>query len=279
MLKQWVPPAPTASGDPLLVNGVKIPVGILPIAGANYTNFSTYLASVNYSHSDKDQVRARFIFNKSDALDNNAVLPAFWTTLPQRFYIATISEFHTFSPNLTNEFRLGFNRFTQFYTVGGQQFPGLDVFPNLIIDEMNGIQIGPDPNAPQFTVQNTYQLVENINWTHGRHTLKFGYDGRNSISPQFFIQRVRGDYDYETLEQYLKDQIPTGLAERNLGNTPYYGNGFSNYLYATDQWRLRPNLTLNLGLRWERTGVAETMNLQKLNAISSVPGVLAFSAY
>ena len=59
-----------------------------------------------------------------------------------------------------------------------------------------GLQIGPDPNGPQYAIQNTYQLVENINWTKGKHTMKFGFDGRNSISPQHFIQRERGDYDY-----------------------------------------------------------------------------------
>ena len=59
--------------------------------------------------------------------------------------------------------------------------------------------------APQYTIQNTYQLVENINWTKGKHTMKFGFDGRNSISPQHFIQRERGDYDYADLQE-----VPAG---------------------------------------------------------------------
>jgi hypothetical protein len=274
ILKQYTPPAPLAT-DSETVLGKTIPLGILPIAGAQYTNFYTYIASIDYNVSDKDAVRGRLIFNKSDALDNNATLPVFWTTLPQRYWLGTISEFHTFSPTLTNEFRAGYNRFTQFYTVGNQSFPGLDVFPNIILDEV-GLQLGPDPNAPQSTVQNTYQLTDNINWTKGRHQFKVGYDGRASISPQEFIQRQRGDYDYASLEEYLTDQVPSDLAERNLGNTPYYGNNHSNYLYVNDQIRLRRNLTANIGLRWERTGVSETMNEQILNSVASAPGVLVF---
>ena len=157
-------------------------------------------------------------------------------------------------------------------------FPGLDALPNITFDNDLGLQVGPDPNAPQFTVQNTYELVENINWTKGKHTFKFGFDGRDYISPQFFIQRVRGDYDYANLQEYLSDQIPTDLAERNLGNTPYYGNQWATYLYATDQWRIRHNLTLDLGLRWERTTVAETMKLQNLNAVANTPGLINFNS-
>jgi len=277
VLQQWVPAAPSATSS-TVVNGVNVPIGILPIAGANFTNFWTGIGSIDYNKSERDQVRGRFIYNKSNALDNAANLPTFWTTLPQRFYLATISDIHTFSPSLTNEFRIGFNRFSQFYTTNNETFPGLDVFPNIQFGSDLGLQIGPNPNAPQSTVQNTYQLVDNVNWTKGKHTFKFGFDGRNYISPQFFIQRVRGDYNYTTLNVYLNDQVPDELAERNLGNTPYYGNQWATYAYATDQWRVRNNVTLNLGVRWERTTVPTTMQLQTLNSIASVPGLVDFNS-
>src|SRR5262249_41697822 len=128
----------------------------------------------------------------------------------------------------------------------------------------------------QFSIQNTYQLVENINWVKGRHTFKFGFDGRNSISPQHFIQRERGDYNYDSLEEYLLDKVPSSLAERNLGSTGYYGNQWATYLYANDSWRVRNNLTLTLGVRWERTTVPIGMGLQALNSISNAPGFLEF---
>jgi len=192
----------------------------------------------------------------------------------------TLAEFHTFNPNVTNELRVGYNRFSQYYTVGNTKFPGLDTFPNLTLDDL-GVQIGPDPNAPQFSVQNTYQLVDNLSWTKGKHAFKFGFDGRRAISPQHFIQRERGDYDYATLEGYLNDQIPDSLAERNLGGgkITYYGNQWATYLYGQDTYRIRPNLTIDLGLRWERTSVPLSMGVfQVLNHIADVPGVLVFNA-
>jgi hypothetical protein len=189
----------------------------------------------------------------------------------------TLAEYHTFSPTLTNEFRLGYNRHTNNYVVGSQKFPGLDVFPNIQFDNDLGLQLGPDSNAPQYTILNTYQLVNNTSWNSGKHSVKIGFDGRRLIAPQFFVQRVRGDYDYADLNEYLQDQIPSDLAERNLGNVKYYGNQWATYLYGQDDWHLRPNLTVNLGLRWEHTTIPQTMKLQALNSISSVTGLISFN--
>ena len=258
------------------VNGQNIPIGTYPVNGSFFTNQYTAVASVDYNISDRDQLRGRYVQNKVDQLDDTANLPAFWTTLPQRFYLLSVAEFHNFSPNVTNELRLAYNRFSQYYVVPPFKFPGTDVYPNITIDDMFGANIGPDGNAPQYAIQNTYQLVENVNWIKGNHTFKFGYDGRNSISPQHFIQRERGDYYWLTLESYLQDQVPDDFAERNLGSTSYYGNQWAHYLYVNDNWRIRPNLTLNLGLRWERTSVPLTQSLQSLNSISDAPPLITF---
>jgi hypothetical protein len=278
VFKKFVPAAPAAS-DSTPVNGVNIPIGILPISGSNYTNLYSAITSIDYNMSNVDQLRGRFIYNRSDSLDTNANLPVFWTNLPQRFYLLTIGQYHSFGPKLTNELRLGFNRFSQFYTITNDTFPGLDKFPNLTFDSDLGLQLGPDSNAPQFEIQNTYQITENLNWNVGRHTFKFGVDIRNSISPQHFIQRERGDYNYSYLADYLHDITPIDdFAERNLGDTTYYGNQWATYFYATDTWAIRKNLTAYLGLRYERTTVPVTMGLQSLDSIASVPGLIQFTS-
>jgi hypothetical protein len=289
IFKKFVPAAPTAGDSTLFCPGsdcasakdpraITIPTGVLPISGSYFNNYYTVVGSVDYNVSDKDQVRGRFIWNRSDSLDNNANLPAFWTTLPTRYYLASAAYYHTFGPNLTNELRLAYNRFSTFFTITNDKFPGLDAFPNIQLDNDLGLQVGPDPNGPQFEIQNTYQLVENLTWTKAKHTFKFGFDGRNVISPQHFIQRERGDYDYGVLEEFLHDSVPTDQAQRNLGSTSYYGNQWATYLYGTDTWRVTHNLTLNLGLRWERTTVPIGMTYQQLNHISDAPGLIAFNA-
>ena len=179
--------------------------------------------------------------------------------------MATISEYHNFSPSLTNELRLGFNRHSQTYGITGQQFPGLDQFPNLNVFETNAAY-GPDQNAPQYTIQNTYQVNDNVSWTHGRHNFKFGFDGYQWISPQSFVQRSRGDYEYNFFSDYVFDYYPDSIAQRSLGGQEYAGNQYLLGFYGNDTWKLTPNFTVDLGLRYEYQTVPVGEQLQSLNA-------------
>jgi len=253
-----------------------IPIGTLAILGPNYTNTYAGTSSVDYNISDKDQLRGRFLYNKVDAIDAAAELPAFYLPLPTRFYLATLTEFHNFTPNVTNEFRLGYNRFNTIVPSGNFQFPGLDQFPNLQLDDL-GIQMGPDTAAPQFTIQNLYQASDNITWTWNKHTFKFGFDGRKQISPQSFTQRARGDYEYSNIGNYLTDLVPDDLAQRTTGNYVYYGDQVSAYAYAEDTWKATQHLTLNLGVRYEFTSLPYGERLQDVNSLASVPGLIEFN--
>ena len=274
-LKKYMAPAPSASATST-VAGVDIPIGILPIAGPNYTNQYSWLVSMDYNISDKDKLRGRYINNKINQLFTDASLPAFWVATPFRYHLFTASEYHTFSPAVSNEFRVGYNRLSKNYPIPeGFQYPGLDAFPNIEIDDLS-VSIGPEGSTPQSQIQNTYQLIDNLSWTKGKHTFKFGGEYRKVISPQHFIQRERGDYDYSVLDLFLRDQVPDAIAERNVGSSQYYGDLYSIYWFANDTFRIRPNLSLNLGLRYEYTSNPYTFRAQALNSIADVPGVLTF---
>ena len=242
-----------------------------------FNNTYTTVNSVDWNISQKDQLRVRYIFQKNDQTDTAANLPAFFSVIPQRAHVITLGEYHTFGPTLTNEFRVGFNRRTQFFNVGNQAFPGLDQFPNLTFDD-TGNFLGPDPNAPQFGIQNTYQATDNLSWVKGKHTLKFGIEGRKYISPQGFTQRSRGDYEYANIEEYLTDQAPSSFGQRSTGNNTYYGDQSAIYAYGNDEFRITKNFTLNLGLRYEFTSVPFGERLQSLNAAASVPGLITFGS-
>jgi hypothetical protein len=172
---------------------------------------------------------------------------------------------------------LGYERFNSSDPVGNQTFPGLNQFPNLAFVNLN-LQLGPNPNFPQSTTNNVYSGTENVSWVHGNHTFKFGTEFRDYISPQFFTQRSRGDYEYTNAALFLQDITPDFIAQRNIGGRTYYGNQLATYSYAQDTWRIRPNLTLNLGVRYEFTTVPEGEQAQSLNAAASVPGVLNFKS-
>jgi hypothetical protein len=153
----------------------------------------------------------------------------------------------------------------------------MDSFPNLQLNDLGQLQIGPDSNAPQSATQNTYQLSESITWTKSAHTFKFGVEGRKLIAPSTFTQRVRGDYEYTNTLSFLQDAVPDSLAERSNGDPVYYGDQSAIYWYANDNWRIRRNLTLNLGLRYEYTTIPFTQRSQSLNSAASVPGLIDFA--
>jgi hypothetical protein len=293
ILKQYLPAAGSRLKD-LVVAGVPIPVGEIGFAGPNFTNNLTTANSVDLNLRQNDQIRFRYVYVKTTFSDTAAQLPDFWQSLPAKTHFGSLAEYHTFSPSLANEFRLGFNRLQQIYDVGPQQFPGLAMFPNITINDLNGVNIGPDPNSPQGGNQNTYQVVDNISWMKGKHNLKFGFEARKMISPQFFTQRVRGDYFYDVcnatdcpaanggpsasgLDEYLRDLRPSNGGERSTGNPLFAGDQYALYGFANDEFRMTSQLTVTLGLRYEFTQTPAGTGLQALNSISDAPGLITFA--
>ena len=271
------PPSSLPSGRAVSVDGVTVPVGKVAGGLPNWQNNQTGIASFDYSISDKDFVRARYVFNRISQVDHQGFPSQFFGIRQTNLYLATLSEYHTFTPSLTNEFRLGFNRDNDSIPVpGSETFPGLDQFPNISIYEL-GLSFGPNPSAPQFSVQNTYELTDNVSWTRGAHSLKFGFDGQKAIAPSSFTQRSRGDYEWIYLNEYLSDISPDAAAERGLGNVVYYGDQVLLSFYGNDTWKILPNLTLNLGLRYEYQTVPYSERLQTVNGLASVPGLISFT--
>ena len=259
-----------------------VEIGSLTVQAPNYNNFGALTTSGDINISDRDQVRIRYVYNKNSLIDTAPSLPAFFQPWAFPYHLANVAEFHTFGPALSNEFRVGFHRSAQNFTIGKQTFlPTLDAFPNITLDDLGGINVGPDPNGPQYAVQNLYQAIDNLSWIKGAHTLKFGFEGRKHISPQKFIQRSRGDYDYPRLSDFAWDLTPlqdNGFAERSFGNIGYSGDQYGLYGYVNDVWKMRPNFSLNLGLRYEYTSTPYGWTQQKLNSVADVPGLITFGS-
>jgi hypothetical protein len=215
VLKEYLPAAASATTT-TTVNGTAIPIGPIPIVAPNYFNNFDYLISSDFYVSDRDQLRGRYVSNRLRGIDNTSTLPAFCTPQKTDSHLASLAEFHTFSPNVTNELRLSYNRFNNPVDAGNFKFPGLGAFPNVLIENDLNLQLGPDPNGPQATILNTYQWNDNLNWTKGNHTFKFGYDGRKLIAPQSFVQRSRGDYDYLNLDEFLRDGAIVNLKVHSM---------------------------------------------------------------
>ena len=276
VFRQFVPAAPFNDQGTISVLGRNIAVGNISFAAPNFFKQNHSVINLDYLQSSSTQHHFRFTLTNGADIDNTPNLPIFFTALPSKQRLFSYTLIHNFSEKLISETRLAFRRSSQNFPVPNFTFPGLTVFPNITLDDL-GLNIGPDPNAPQFGIENNYQIVDNLTMLHGNHTFKFGGDFRLIISPQSFSQRVRGDYEYLSTEQFLLDLSPDAFGERNAGNNIYYGNQKVFFAFGQDDWRIRPNLTLNLGLSYSFQQVPlGARTSQALNAISTVPGLLEF---
>ncbi|MBV8829120.1 MAG: TonB-dependent receptor [Acidobacteriaceae bacterium] len=287
VFEKYVPVATAvdSSNPSTTVRGVPIPLGALSFASPNYNNAYHAIIAIDYNISEKDQLRGRYVYDTSVGLDNKANLPVFFQPNPARNKSVSLSEFHTFSPTLVNEFRIAYRRNNSATSAGNYAFPGLDAFPNISYDDL-GLQLGPDPNTPTGQIANSSSLQDNLTKTFGRHTIKAGYQIIDTILTGTFVQRARGDYDYVDLQEYLLDNQPTGSAfgvpssgERSVGAASGVPFGFlQNAAFVQDDFRVRPNFTLNLGVRYEYVTVPVGSRAQQYSGIANVPGVITFAS-
>jgi hypothetical protein len=283
IFEKYVPVASTATNDaPTTVNGVNIPTGPLSFSSPAYNNAYNAVVSIDYNLSAKDQLRGRYFYSNSTGIDTNAALPVFYEPNPSVNKAGNFSEFHNFSPTMENELRVSFHRQNASISAGNFQFPGLNMFPNLAFDDLN-LQVGPDPNTPSGDIVNQLGIQDNLTKTWGKHTFKGGYEFHDTILTGYFVQRVRGDYDYANLEQFLLDMSPTGgnlsgvAGERSVGAGAVPFGFLSNAFFVNDDYRLLPNLTLNLGVRYENVTEPVGSRYQSASALANLPGVLTFN--
>lgn len=127
------------------------------------------------------------------------------------------------------------------------------------INVSGGFTIGNNFEGELPQVGNTFQWTDNFTKTVGKHTIKFGGDVRRQRFDQFLYFNISGEYTFLTGSQNAlggADLYP----EYFLGLPASYSQGAAQaenvrntalYLFAQDSWKLKPNLTLNYGLRWE----------------------------
>ena len=126
-------------------------------------------------------------------------------------------------PSLTHS--RGYRRSQFAFAVPDIAPPGsLDVYPNLIIPQLGGLELGPDGNSPQSNTLNQYQWVDNLSISRGAHNFKLGADARLWIAPAVFLPRERAEYRYSSLDKFVKDAVPDNLALRGVGDGSFAGN-------------------------------------------------------
>jgi Carboxypeptidase regulatory-like domain/TonB dependent receptor len=268
------PTAPAANAPAQTVNGVAIPIGTLQPAAPSFLNQSDFNINADLNLASH-QLRGRFLYDRqrSPNVNPDTPLAQFTGNIGADSRKVIFTDAWVASNHVINDFRLSYSRFVQGFTVPGE----FANFPNAKVDAL-GLNIGPEGNSPQSYTQNNYQILNNISIVKGAHTLKFGPEYRRWIAPSNFLPRERGEWDYADLQTFINDEVPNGFngALRGAGSGIFDGNQHALYGFIQDDWKVTPRLTLNLGLRYEWTSNPSGVNLQTLNAISTLPGVFEF---
>ncbi len=237
------------------VAGRAIPLA--PVTGTFKVRQDQYMATggLDFRHSPSNAVSFRYIHNEltQDPFESDVPLAA----VPKqhgRSLNAVGSWQHVFSPNVTNDLRLGYNRYRQtFPDPIPVSFPGLSVFPNIEIGSPTSLLLGPQAGLLEPSTFNTYQVSDAANWIIGRHRLDFGGDGMRYISSIGNLNAYRGNYIYSSLERYLLDLPPDVLAQRAFGSTAINDNRWLAAGWLHDKWRAATNFDLFLGVRYQFT--------------------------
>ena len=121
---------------------------------------------------------------------------------------------------------------------------------------LNRTAIGLAVNLPQFRYNDLYQFQNNFTQVRGNHLFKAGFDVRSLYVKSFFFPTIRGLLRYPTLNAFVSDVAEAANINKPLpgGEEVNYYSWWDQYYFVQDEWRLRPSLTLNLGLRYELPG-------------------------
>ncbi|NJM53655.1 MAG: TonB-dependent receptor [Blastocatellia bacterium] len=266
-LLQFVP-AGTANGQSrtFTFNGTTYTVPLGNITGSSAFKFDDDQGSFRIDHriNASNLIYGRYRFASQTTTGTGQVTPPGLTTEGiLKSSAATLVWSSVISSRMANELRFGYARYD---STTNASDPSSETIPSIEIADLgltgfnaaaNRTAIGLAVNLPQFRVNNTYQIQDNLSYSTGNHNLKFGVDARWNQVKSFFFPTVRGRLAYASLQNYVNDFADTAATI----NRPLAGGdiiGFYTwkefYTYVQDEWKIAPNFTLTLGLRYENGG-------------------------
>ncbi len=237
--------------------------------------------------SGADKLSARFFFSNSESflpfgagdlqeslgstlassISTASLNFPFDTPVRARFF--NVTETHLFSPTLVNELRFGFVHINdQLNNIAPVTVTdlGIDRPTNKVTDSIykfvfssSGFELGPAPFADQHQIQNNYNVVDTVSWVKGKHVFRFGGEvtrvNLDKLFPQvfngelFFTNTPDGNSDFQN---FLLGTPLFSFGAGGVYNHEYRSNNYG--VFTQDDWKIRSDLTLNLGIRTEIFG-------------------------
>ena len=235
----------------------------------------------DHRFSDKNSMFVTF-FNEDQVFTDpfafgGSTIPGFGTSGELRFTNLVVSDFHTFSSRTVNEARFSWHqRDTLSVIPVNKTTPGDLGIEGIVPDDPAALgppridiigfsNFGNTIQGPQGRDDNTFQYVNNLSHNRGNHSFKFGGEYRSYYQNQVFDFINSGLYTFSGdmgailglpnipgLNAALSDfarGLPVNFVQNSAGSPRYETQAYN--FFAQDDWKIRPNFTLNLGVRYE----------------------------
>jgi len=236
-----------------------VPVGRFSGSGTAPVDIDQATGDVSHNIGNNDRLHGYYAFQRDKRGEPNLqgnTVPGFGDTRQSRRQIFTLNETHIFGPNVTNEARLGFNRihitFTPNAKLNAADFgidTGVDApigLPQMSITGFN-FNIGGPSNFPQGRADTTVVLSDTLNYLRGKHSLKFGGEVRRFYNNNFTLDT--GAFTFPNLNTFLAASANSFQITIGDRSSAIIQNALG--FYVQDNYKVRPNVTLELGLRYD----------------------------
>ncbi len=221
-------------------------------------NIDQWTGDTRFNISDATNLHVYYAFQKDfrqEPTQGPANIPGFGDTRASHRQIATVNFTHSFSSAVVNETRLGFNRIHITFIpndltdptaigIGVGPIPTVSI-PRIAITDI-GISFGGLAGEPQGRGDTTSVLSDTLSLLKGKHSFKFGTELRDFRNANFSADS--GTMTFATSAQFVAGQVTSFT--RTPGNTPSRINEGSLDFFAQDNYKIKPSLTLELGLRY-----------------------------
>lgn len=253
-------PLPTVL--PAIPNGL----GSTTLTPASHSQDDYFLGRFDYTFSSTDSLFVRYVRDTALAvtLEPNPEVPLVPEGDRTQNHFVTIEEDHVISPTLVNLGRVSFLRPYESAAVNTPPIPALQAV-NTVGGSQNYVTVNGNPVGawqllPWRLAEENYQAMDDVIWTHGGHSVKFGttfavvadFTNQNNTGAAWTFASVLG------LMQGTPTQLAGGLPNLpgqapNLANLDNYRDAVQKQFmpYINDDWKVTRRLTLNLGVRYE----------------------------